>query len=215
MKDRGYKSKKRYLWAAIIAAVLFFFIIEASYFVSYLQFERVASLQDPISYEIFKDKLGYSLFNKDICGEETYQKISADLAYQGQLIGQLEKKFGISDERVIFRKKFYTLVQLEHFEFVKLVNSDCNKSINSILFFYSNKKSDLDNSEDLGDILSSVYQRNKENLVLYSLDLNLDSDIIKNLKEKYNVSDKPTIILNENQIFLKVDNINEIEQQLR
>ncbi|MBU2576600.1 MAG: hypothetical protein KKF50_02670 [Nanoarchaeota archaeon] len=214
MENRKYKDKKRYLWALIIATVLFFLVIQASTFISYLEFERVASLQDPISYKIFENKLEYSLFDKDICVEDSFKEISEDLKYQGQLIGQLEKKFGINDPRVIFRKKFYTLVQIEHFEFTKVINEECNRSINSILFFYSNKKVDLDNSEGLGNILSVVYQKNDENLVLYSLDLNLDSNIIGNLKEKYNVGEEPLIIVNEDQRFTKIDNISEIERYL-
>jgi len=214
MEKRKYKDKKRYLWAALIAAAAFFIVFEVSYFISYLEFERVASLQDPISYQIFGDKLEYTLFGKNICDGDSFQKISADLGYQGQLIGQLEERFGINDERVIFRKKFYTLVQLEHFEFVKLINEECNQSINSILFFYSNKEADLDNSEQIGELLAPIYQRNKDNLVLYSIDLNLDSDIVRSLNENYEIGNEPVIILNENQRFTKINNINEIEKYL-
>lgn len=215
MENRKYSNKKRYLYAAIIAVILFFLIVKTSYFISYLEFERVASLQDPISYKIFEDKLGYTLFNEDICAEDTYKKISIDLGYQGQLIGQLEKRFGVNDHRVIFRKRFYTLVQIEHFEFVKIINEECNKSINSILFFYSNKDADLDNSERLGNILGSIYQKNKDNLVLYSLDLNLDSDIMRSLSKKYQIKDKPVVIINEDQRLTKINHISEVEQYLR
>lgn len=214
MEKREFSNKKRYLQAAIISVILFFLIIQASYFISYLEFKRVASLQDPISYEIFENKLEYSLFGGDVCAEETHKEISVDLGYQGQLIGQLEEKFGINDERVIFRKKFYTLIQLEHFEFIKIINKECNKSINSILFFYSNEPAELDNSEEMGRLLGSIYQRNKENLVLYSLDLNLGNDIMENLRERYNVGEEPVIIINEDQRLTKINHISEVEQYL-
>jgi len=215
MEGRKYSNKKRYLWAAIIALVLFFLIIQVSYFISYLEFERVASLQDPISYKIFEDKLAYNLFGKDACTEDTFKEITSDLRYQGQLIGQLEERFGINDHRIIFRKKFYTLTQIEHFEFIKLINEECNRSINSILFFYSNEAEDLDNSESMGNILGPIYQRNKENLVLYSIDLNLDSDLVRSLKEKYGVGEEPVVIVNEDQRFTQISHISEIEQYLR
>ena len=48
---------------------------------------------------------------------------------------------------------------------------------------------------------------------LYSIDLNLDSEIVKNLREKYDVEDS-VIILNENQRFTEISNINEIETHL-
>ena len=215
MEGRKYKDKKRYLWAFLIATALFFIIIGASQFVSYLEFQRVAALQDPISYKIFEDKLEYSLFDTDICAETTFKEISTDLDYQGQLIGQLETKFGINDHRVIFRKKFYTLVQIEHFEFIKIINEKCNKNINSILFFYSNENADLENSKGLGNILSAIYSKNKDNLSLYSMDLNSDTDLMRNLKEKYNVGESPVIIVNEQYRFEQISNIDEIEQHLK
>ena len=215
MEPRKVQSKKRYLWSFIIGTVIFILVFTFTHMVAYLQFQRVANLQDPTSYQIFQSKLQYTLFGEDICAEDTYIKISQDLNFQGQIIGDLESKLGKDNSNVLFRKKFYTLIQLEHFEFVKMINQECNKEINSILFFYSNKKADLENSERLGNILGPIYQRNKDNLVLYSLDLNLDSEIMKNLKEKYNVGDESVVIVNEDQRFTKINHINEIEKYLR
>ena len=215
MKLRKIQSKKRYLWAFIIGTTIFIIGFAFTNMVAYLQFQRITNIQDPTSYQIFQDKLQYSLFGADICAEDTYIKISQDLTFQGQIIGDLENKLGIDNPNVLFRKKFYTLIQLEHFEFVKLINKECNRSINSILFFYSNKKANLKNSEKLGDILGPIYQRNKDNLVLYSLDLNLDSNIIRNLRAKYNVGEESVIIINEKQRLTKINHINEIERHLK
>ena len=215
MEPRKVQSKKRYLWSFIIGTVIFILVFTFTHMVAYLQFQRVANLQDPTSYQIFQSKLQYTLFGEDICAENTYTKISQDLNFQGQIIGDLESKLGKDNSNVLFRKKFYTLIQLEHFEFVKMINQECNKEINSILFFYSNKKADLENSERLGNILGPIYQRNKDNLVLYSLDLNLDSEIMKNLKEKYNVGDESVVIVNEDQRFTKINHVNEIEQYIK
>ena len=214
MKPRKIQSKKRYILAFVIATVIFIAGFGFTNIITYLEYQRVSSLQGPTSYQIFQDKLQYSLFGADICAEDTYLKISKDLSYQGQMIGDVEEKLGIDNPNVLFRKKFFTLIQIEHLEFVKLINQECNKDINIILFFYSNKKQDLDESEKLGDILGSIYQRNKENMVLYSLDMNLDSEIIESLKEKYNVTES-VVILNEEQRFTKINNIREIEEHLK
>ena len=214
MKPRKIQSKKRYILAFVIATVIFIAGFGFTNIITYLEYQRVSSLQGPTSYQIFQDKLQYSLFGADICAEDTYLKISKDLSYQGQMIGDVEEKLGIDNPNVLFRKKFFTLIQIEHLEFVKLINQECNKDINIILFFYSNKKQDLDESKRLGDILGPIYQRNKENMVLYSLDMNLDSEIIESLKEKYNVTES-VVILNEEQRFTKINNIREIEEHLK
>ena len=214
MKPKKIQSKTRYLIAFSIATAIFILGFAFTNVVAYLEFQRVSSLQGPTSYQIFQDKLQYTLFEKDICTEESYLKISKELGYQGQIIGDLETKLGKNNKNVLFRKKFYTLIQLEHLEFVKIINEECGRDINILLFFYSNKKEDLKNSEKLGDILGPIYERNKDNLVLYSMDLNLDSEIVASLREKYNVEKDPVIILNEKERFTEIDNINEIESYL-
>jgi len=214
MRPRKVQSKMRYVWAFIIATLIFILGFALTNSIAYIQLQRIVSIQDPTSYQIFQDKLQYTMFGEDICEEETYKKISQDLSFQGQIIGDLENKLGLDNTDVLFRKKFYTLIQIEHLELVELINQNCNKSINVILFFYSNKKEDLDKSERMGNILGSVYQRNKDNLVLYSLDLNLDSGIMNNLKNKYNVGEESIIIINEDQRITNVNNINEIEEHL-
>jgi len=214
MEKRAVKSKTRYILAFLIGTLIFVLGFALTYSIAHLEYQRIVQIQDPISYEIFNDKLKHTLFNKDICSEETFQEVSIDLAFQGGIIGRLEEKLGKDDEGVLFRKKFYSLIQLEHFEYVKSINKECDKNINTILFFYSNKKDDLKKSEGIGSILSVLYERNKEDLVIYSFDMNLNSELITLLKEKYDVETPVTIIINEEHILNQIDNLEQIESLL-
>jgi hypothetical protein len=214
MEPRKIKDKKRYLWAFIIATIIFILGFAITYSVAFLEFQRVSSQQAPLSYEIFQDKIQLSLFNKDICAEETYIEVSQDLAFQGSIIGDLEEKMGKDHEGVLFRKKFYTLILLEHLELINTINEECDKEINTILFFYSNEKEDLEAAEDIGGILGVLHQRNKDDLFIYSFDMNLDSELIDSLNEKYDVSAPMKIILNEDKSFATLNSINDIEPLL-
>ena len=181
MEGRGFVSKRRYLASFIIATVLFILIVLVSYSFSYVELRRVSNLQEEVAYEIFDDKLDYTLFGKDVCFQESFEKISNDLNFQGRIIDDLENKFGKNDEGVLFRKKFYTLVELEHFEFIKLLNDRCDLGMSTILFFYSNDNTDLGRSEEVGRLLDSVHSRNSDSLMIYSFDVNLNSDLIEKL----------------------------------
>ena len=110
MNSRKIQSKRRYLKAFIFATAVFVLGFAFSYGVSYIELSRMNHLQQATSYDIFSDKLDYSFFGNDGCDDEDYNKISKSLAIQGKIINDLEKKFGKNDERVIFRKKFYTLI---------------------------------------------------------------------------------------------------------
>lgn len=214
MKGRGLQSKKRYLFAFLIGTFIFIFIFALIYSISYLELQRISNLQGDIAYRIFEDKLAFSLFNQDICSNNHYlDKISDDLAFQGRIIDDLEEKFGKDDEKVLFRKKFYTLVELEHFEFVKILNEKCYSKRNTILFFYSNEKNDIVISENVGRLLNIIHSRNN-NLTIYSFDINLKSNLINELKERYDIREFPTIIINENITIVNPQNINEIEKYL-
>jgi len=214
MEPRKIQSKKRYLWAFLIGTTIFIFGFALTYSVAYLEYQRISTLQGPLSYKIFQDKLQFSLFGKDICSEDTYKEVSEDLAFQGSITSNLEEKMGKDDKNVLFRKKFYSLILLEHFELVNIINQECDKNINTILFFYSNEKEDIEASEDVGRILGVLHERNEDDLFIYSFDMNLDSKIITSLREKYLVSAPMKIILNENKTFTTLNNIDEIEPLL-
>src|SRR5438552_9222718 len=53
---------------------------------------------------------------------------------------------------VLKRKQFYTLVELEHFNFIKDRNKNCGDYVNTILFFYSNQPNNSAKSEEVNSI---------------------------------------------------------------
>lgn len=196
MDSRKFMSKKRYLLAFIMGTLAFLLIFLISYSISFIELQRISNLQSDSSYDIFKDKLYYSFFNESSCFSEGFDKLSEDLNFQGRIIDDLEIRLGKNDESVLNRKKFYTIVQLEHLEFVNLLNERCNGQVNTILFFYSNNDSKIDVSEESGRILSVVGSR-VENLMIYSFDVDLDSELVDKLEEKYNITEIPVAVINE------------------
>ena len=214
MEQRKFESKNRYLISLVIGTLVFLLVFAISYSVSYFEFQRVSNLQVGVGYDIFKDKLDYSFFKENICGTESFEKVSQDLGFQGRIIDDLERKMGKKDENVLLRKKFYSLIEIEHFDFVNAFNQECGKKYNTILFFYSNNASEADASEESGRILGVVHNRYEKNLTIYSFDVDLASDLIDKLKNKYNITDSPVAVINE-QVQVKLPaNIIEIEKYL-
>ena len=211
MENRKFVSKTRYILAFTIATLIFFIGFAITYFFAYLEYQKAITQQDYVSYELFEDKLKFSFLDENICDENTYKELADDLNFQVQIMGQIETKFGKDNPDVIFRKKFYTLIQAAHFEFIRDYNKECNKSVNIILFFYSNEKEQIDKSEKWGQILGVLYEKNQGNLMIYSFDENLKSDVIKGLKEKYIINNEPVIIVNGNTRIEKFDNIDDVE----
>ena len=213
MRNREFQSKKRYVISFLIGTAVFILVFALTYSISYLEFRRISNLQADLTYNIFEDKLDYSLFDEGVCTDESFDQVSRDLGFQGRIIDDLEKKLGKDNKNVLFRKKFYTLIELEHFEFVKLLNERCNLTVQTILFFYSNSDPNLETSEKAGKLLNVVHSRN-ENLMIYSFDIDLDSDLIEKLKDKYDIEKSPTLIINEEVKVEDPQNILGIEKHL-
>ena len=214
MKKREFQDKKRYLWAFIIGTVLFLLVFLLTYFISYIEFQRVSNTQTNLAYNIFSHKLSYTFFEDKVCDESAYEQLTNDFNFQRAIISDLERKMGKDSKIVIERKKFYTLIELEHFEFIQKLNSECKREFDTILFFYSNEENDLQKSEDAGRLLDTLFLRNTENLIIYSFDINLDTSLIDDLKKRYNITSSPAIVINGNNTLVNPANISEIEKLL-
>ena len=213
-KPREFESRKRYVAAVIIGTIAFLIVFAISYSLSYVELQRISNLQTGVGYDVFEDNLDYSFFGISPCNTSSFEQISEDLGFQGRIIDDLERKMGKKDENVLLRKKFYSLIEIEHFDFVNAFNQECGKKYNTILFFYSNNASEADASEESGRILGVVHNRYEKNLTIYSFDVDLASDLIDKLKNKYNITDSPVAVINE-QVQVKLPaNIIEIEKYL-
>ena len=213
MEERKFKNKKNYLFAFIIGTFVFIAIFFLTRSLSSIESDRIYSIQGEMAQDIFKDKLIYSFFDEHSCSEESFSQISKDLGYSGKIIDDLEKKLGKDDKNVLEQKKFYTLVLLEHLQFVKDYNDICHTSIPVLLFFYSNQKEKTQETEDMGRILD-IIARDYPELVIYSFDVNLNSELITKIMNKYNITDSPIILVNEHSISGKITNLKEIEKYL-
>ncbi len=199
MLKRKIQNKKRYFQSFVIGTLVFAFIFSLSYLIAFYQSGKVSSSQGITGYVLFEDKAAYSFFGEDICSNDNLKRISESLSYQGRVLEDLEEKFGKNNEMVLERKKFYSVLLLEHLDYVQEYNEKCTPPKDTILYFYSNIEGseEADISEKVGKILDNVYA-DSENLIIYAFDTNLDSSIVQKLKEKYNVTHSPEIVVNEN-----------------
>ncbi|HJX50613.1 MAG TPA: hypothetical protein VJ438_04070 [Candidatus Nanoarchaeia archaeon] len=210
---RPVQSKRRYIFSLLIGTGIFILIFLLANFISYLEFQRITTLQGKTAYGIFESKLNYDFFN-EMCSQEALEDISQQLGFQGAVIDDLEKKLGKKNSEVLFQKKFYTLVELEHLNFITDYNKKCNSSFNTIMFFYSNNPLYYKDNDKLGRLLDAIYSKYPEKVIIYSFDVDLDSELISKLKQKYDIEKVPTVIMNQKVTLFNPQNIQEIEIHL-
>lgn len=210
MKDRKIFSKSRYVWSFLIGTAIFIFVFFITFMVSQSELRNIGISQNKISYGLFEQKIINSFFSENMCDENDYQNINKYRSIQIGEIEDLEKKYGKVNTIVMERKKFYTLIQVAHLDFLENRRKNCNDSTRALLFFYSNQEEDQDESNNVGRMLDIV-GINERDIQIYSFDYFLDSEIIELLKRKYNVTDYPTIINPYGKRVVHPKNVNDIE----
>jgi len=198
----------RLIASFIIATVLFIIIFVFASSISYLNYQKIENQNNIIL--VYLEEMD-ALLLKQNCNNEILLKSSEILDQVGGRLNLLETRFGKKDPRVLEQKSLYTAIELKHLEIIKQFQSQCNEDFITILFFYSNNKPFNKASENVGRILSTFKRKDLENRMIYSFDYNLNIPPINNLKQGYNLTIAPIIIVNNNEPE-QINNINDLDK---
>ncbi|MEK6852323.1 MAG: hypothetical protein AABX59_00435 [Nanoarchaeota archaeon] len=213
MKIRKYRELYlgRIFLAFIISTIVFVLFFIFAYSISYLNYQKISSQSGIIENSIvnFEETLG------DFeCNNELLIDASERFDDAAQKLNLLEKRFGKQDRRVLELKERYSELEYRHFLITKKFNLECNTSYITVFFFYSNRNDDKEEeSERMGFILTAFERREAEKIMIYALDFDLNIGLINGLKEQYNVTRAPFVVINEKDI-VYVRHINELEKYL-
>lgn len=201
---------KRIILAFIIATIIFSAGFLFSYSLVYSKYQSVSISQEKIKYDLLSLQLEEKLIISSCSFFDPY-KISQELDNSGNMINIIEKRLGKNNAEVIEQKKFYSLIEIQHFILVQEHNIKCNNTIPTILFFYSNTHEYIDNADRIGYILSSLKNENN-NIMIYSFDYNVDLRLIDILKKKYNVTKPNSLVINGEMVIDGVNNLDELKK---
>lgn len=197
----------RIILAFLLATLIFVEVFIISYAVSYWNYQGVSNSNNLIK-QYLEDFEGYA--NVTQCNSDVLIEASDKLDRVGSKLNLLESRFGKMDLRVLEQKKLYSELSYRHFEIIRTLKDQCNKNFITILFFYSNSEELAKESEGMGFILSSFKNEDPSRIMIYSFDADLDSMVIRELTERYNVTGAPVSVVNEDEN-LAVTNINRLK----
>ncbi|MBS3088679.1 hypothetical protein J4402_02765 [Candidatus Pacearchaeota archaeon] len=197
----------------ILATTIFTIIILISSGASYYNYQRISSQNNIVTKYLNDMDILLNMSTSD-CGEDILVKSSIILDEVGGKLDLLEKRFGKKDSRVLEQKKLYSQLELKHFNIIKQIKKQCNEDYITILFFYSNNEPLNEESERMGFILRTFKDKMSDKIMIYSFDYNLNSELIINLKENYNITSAPIAVINE-QDKIYVKNIEDLTPYLK
>ena len=188
----------KYIASFILTIIIFVIIFLIAYTSSYLNYQRIyyenSLIKDNL---IFLDRLFIEFEDEKNCSNKLLLESSEKLDFVGDLINTLEFRLGKNDKRVLEQKKLYSALELNHYKIIKKLNSVCNENFVTIFFFYSNDKPYDELSKRTSAILSVLKNENPYNLMIYSFDYNLDNDLISMINTNYNITNAPSVLIDE------------------
>jgi len=213
MEEKRPVYVKRILISFIIATILFSGGFLLGYLVTYSKYQSVSISQEKIRYQIMDLDLQGKLITSS-CDSLNTLPLSSELDNMGSIIGILEERLGKNDNKVLEQKKIYSMLEIQHFLLIKDYNKKCNKSIPTLLFFYSNAEEFSDQSNKMGYVLSNIKSQKKQ-VMIYSFDYDLNYPLIEILKRNYNITKQNTVLINEKTRLTDIKNIEDVQKFIK
>lgn len=118
-----------------------------------------------------------------------------DLADElGKKVSFYEATERLQDPEYEGLKKQYTLTQIRYWLFLENAKSSCNKPIDTIVYFYSNVE--CSSCTHQAAVLSYLKQTRPYDVAVFSLDVDTDLDSVRLVKDLFNITEVPTLIVN-------------------
>jgi hypothetical protein len=201
------------LIASIALAILFFIVgILIGYAITQSKIAKVDSMENQLRFDMMSMELESAIASESPCFadprtlEEALDSVTMKISF-------LENQLGKDSPKVLDLKKYYSLLEIRHYIYMKERKEKCGgENYSLVLFFYSNKPENIDAGEKQGyvlDYLKDKYTLDK--IKVYSLDYDLDIGVIKSLIHQYNITETPSMLI-DGSLYLGFHDKEELEK---
>jgi len=213
-------KNKHSLWQALIITLIIFWsgILIGIFFedsrvteITTLYSDSETSISDfeTASSLIFNENMNCSRLNEEAI-------IFADRIYEeAKKLEQYDNSNKITD-RVIYLHKRYDLLRTILWEKIIENKEQCTEPVNTIVYLYKYKAEDIETistQKTISNYLTEIKKQNPDAILIpIADDMNILSLDI--LKEVYNITQTPAIIINENHTIYDLNNLNQIQPLL-
>lgn len=185
--------KSRFLAAFLLTAIVFLLIIITNNYFNEARMNKLNSIYNDIRIDALNAEVQYEIISENPCMALDFDPISNELFDLGGKLTEMETSLGKKNNQVLDLKKYYSILEIRQYLFVKKASEQCNKTAVPILFFYSNEE-DCGTCENQGFVLGYV-KKSMPNVQIYSFDVNLDSIAVKTLITRHNITNTPSLVI--------------------
>jgi len=205
---------KKYIITFLITSTIFLSAFFISDRVNVSRIEQLNSVQEKISLNILETETRFALLKEASCenvfeGSQLEIGITKDLNQLVNRIKFLESELGGDNEDVQLLKQRYTLLQIKDYLLVNELNSKCDYTIATLLYFHTSDCFDCRKQSIVLDQLRSEYDQVR----VYWLDASINESTIETLERLYEINTYPTLVLDE-QIYSGFISYDELLQNI-
>lgn len=186
--------RAKFIAAFFLTAFIFLLIITTNNYFNQAKLNQLNALYNNIRIDTLNAEVQYEILSENPCISLNFDPIGDELFKLGEKLTSMESDLGKSNIQVLDLKRYYSILEVRQYLFVKKASKQCNKNATPILFFYSNEN-DCKDCDSQGFVLN--YVRNAlPGVYVYSFDNNLNSSPINALKISNNITQVPSIVIN-------------------
>jgi len=202
--------RDRFLAAFFLTAFIFVLAILLNNYFNEIRLNRLNSIYNDARIDVMNAEVQYNILSENPCLALNFEPMTNELFELGGKLTTMEDRLGKDNEEVLNLKKYYSILEAKQWLFLKKASKECKINTKPILFFYSNEE-DCKNCEQQGFVLSYIRKISKD-VYVYSFDANLDTSAIRALKLTYNITDVPSLVVDDNTYmgFMDADDLFEI-----
>ena len=208
--ERREINKIRYFVVFVITTLVFLVGIWVGQLIADFRFGSIDETQNDLRTQTATLETQYLLVSQNPCILLESDKLATELYEMGTKLVNMEENYGKNSKDVKNLKEYYSLLELKHWLFLEQIKNKCEQNnFTSVLYFYSNLD-DCEKCSEQGYVLT--YLREKyPNLKVYSFDVNIENPALEWIKDVYNISEVPSLVIdNKKHVgFMNEDNLKE------
>jgi len=212
--------KKRVSWevyiiAAVITLVIFSLGVALGFFISNEKYSIIKNDLEDLKLQQKDVELELLLINS--LETKSCYSIKYEIDKMAVLSSKLGDRVSVYDTEMIKNADFYNLKQqyiltlIEFWNYWELLKKNCNSSVNTVLYFYAIKN--CDDCQAQGFVLSFLKEKYPDKIMTFALDKDEDLYSLNLIKNVYNVTKAPTLIIN-NKKYEGLKDINALKDLL-
>lgn len=209
----------RYFFAALLTVIIFVSGIAASNVMDELRQDSLetADREDLIELESLQLQMKYLEEETESCStmEKGLTNIVEDY---NENLGRVQ---GFKDSSILKKdeysqlKREYVLSGLRYWMTAEDLQDRCNQSYTTALFFTSNVGDEnCDECQRVGNTLTDLKQAYGDDFLVFSAPTEMDEGMIELLKNRYNVSERPAVVVNGEKVLKEDITRRKIETEL-